>query len=146
MFDFWIILTGCLVAIPCALLGSFLMLRKMVMIGDAISHAVLPGIVISFLFTQSLSSPWLLFGASITGIFATVLIEFFKKKARLQNDASIGITFTWLFALGVIFISLFANNVDLDLDCVLFGQIEFIALSDTLTLFGFNVFSHVLLA
>lgn len=145
MFDFWIILSGCLVAIPCAILGSFLMLRKMVMIGDAISHAVLPGIVISFLFTQSLSSPWLLLGASVTGLFATVLIEFFKKKARLQNDASIGITFTWLFALGVIFISLFASNVDLDLDCVLFGQIEFIALSDTLTLFGFGFLPEGLL-
>lgn len=139
MFDVWIILTGCMVAIPCALLGSFLMLRKMVMIGDAISHAVLPGIVISYLIIQDLSSIWLIFGASLTGMIATILIEFFKKKARLQNDTSIGITFTWLFALGVILITVFAGNVDLDLDCVLFGQIEYIALSHTISLFGVEI-------
>ena len=140
MFDFWIILTGSLVAIPCALLGSFLMLRKMVMVGDAISHAVLPGIVISYLIIENLSSIWLIFGASLTGMLATVLIEFFKKKARLQNDASIGITFTWLFALGVILITVFAGDVDLDLDCVLFGQIEYIALSKPITLLGVELF------
>jgi manganese/zinc/iron transport system permease protein len=140
MFDFWIILTGSLVAIPCALLGSFLMLRKMVMVGDAISHAVLPGIVISYLIIEDLSSIWLIFGASLTGMLATILIEFFKKKARLQNDASIGITFTWMFALGVILITVFAGDVDLDLDCVLFGQIEYIALSKPLSIFGFELF------
>lgn len=145
MFDFWIILTGAMVAIPCALLGSFLMLRKMVMIGDAISHAVLPGIVISYLIIQDLSSIWLIFGASLTGMLATVLIEFLKKKARLQNDASIGITFTWLFALGVILITVFAGDVDLDLDCVLFGQIEYIALSKTLSVFGIQLFPAKLL-
>jgi manganese/zinc/iron transport system permease protein len=139
MFDFWIILTGSLVVIPCALLGSFLMLRKMVMVGDAISHAVLPGIVISYLIIQDLSSIWLIFGASLTGMLATVLIEFFKKKAHLQNDASIGITFTWLFALGVILISVFTGDVDLDLDCVLFGQIEYIALSKPMTILGINL-------
>jgi len=139
MFDLWIILTGAMVAIPCALLGSFLMLRKMVMVGDAISHAVLPGIVLSYLIIEDLSSIWLIFGASLTGLLATVMIEFFKKKARLQNDAAIGITFTWLFALGVILITIFAGDVDLDLDCVLFGQIEYIALSKPLSFFGFDL-------
>ncbi|MDB4835518.1 metal ABC transporter permease, partial [Cyclobacteriaceae bacterium] len=131
MFDLWIILAGCLVAIPCGLLGSFLMLRKTVMVADAISHAVLPGIVISYFIVHDLSSIWLTFGAAIIGMLATLLIEFLKQKVRLQHDTSIGVTFTWLFALGVVLISLFAHNVDLDLDCVLFGQIEYIVLGDT---------------
>jgi len=145
MFDIWIILTGIMVAIPCALLGSILMLRKMVMVSDAISHAVLPGIVVSYLIIEDLSSIWLIFGASLTGMLATVLIEFFKKKANLQNDASIGITFTWLFALGVILITVFAGDVDLDLDCVLFGQIEYIALSKPLNMFGYELIPSKLL-
>ncbi len=139
IFDFWIIVAGILVAIPCAILGSLLTLKKSVMVADAISHAVLPGIVVSFLIVNSLSSVWLLFGASLVGLFSTILIEFLRQKVKIQNDASIGITFTWLFAIGVILISLFANNVDLDLDCVLFGQIEYIPLNDFLSIAGYPI-------
>ena len=138
-FDFWIIIAGILVAIPCAILGSLLTLKKSVMVADAISHAVLPGIVISFLIVNSLSSVWLLFGASLVGLFSTILIEFLRQKVKIQNDASIGITFTWLFAIGVILISLFANNVDLDLDCVLFGQIEYVPLNEFLRISGYPI-------
>jgi manganese/zinc/iron transport system permease protein len=128
MNDFWIILTGCLVAVSCGLLGCFLILRKMAMVGDAISHAVLPGIVIAFLFTGSLDSPLLLIGAAAFGLLTTFLIELFNKKGGLQKDASIGITFTWLFALGVILISLYADDVHIDTDCVLFGEMAYVAL------------------
>jgi manganese/zinc/iron transport system permease protein len=128
MSDFWIILTGCLAAVSCGLLGCFLILRKMAMIGDAISHAVLPGIVIAFLFSGSLDSVPMLIGASAFGLLTTYLIELFNKKGGLQKDASIGITFTWLFAVGVILISLYADNVHIDQDCVLFGEIAYVAL------------------
>ncbi|HEY8400685.1 MAG TPA: metal ABC transporter permease [Cytophagaceae bacterium] len=126
MNDVLIILMGCLVAVSCGLLGCFLVLRKMAMVGDAISHAVLPGIVVTYLITGSRESVLMLLGAGLIGILTTVLIEFFHKKARLQEDASIGVTFTWLFALGVILISYYAGNIDLDQDCVLYGEIAYV--------------------
>jgi manganese/zinc/iron transport system permease protein len=124
---FWIILTGSLVAVTSGLLGCFLILRKMAMVGDAISHAVLPGIAIAFLVSGSRSSVPMLIGAALFGILCTMLIELFHKKAKLQEDASIGISFTWLFAIGVILITFFADKVDLDQECVLYGEIAFVA-------------------
>ena len=124
--SFWIILSGSLVAVSCGLLGCFLILRRMAMVGDAISHAVLPGIVIAFLLSGSRDSVTMLIGAGIIGILTTFLIEFFSKKGKLQTDASIGVTFTWLFAIGVILISVFAGQVDLDQDCVLHGEIAYV--------------------
>jgi manganese/zinc/iron transport system permease protein len=131
MNDLYIILTASLVASACALLGCFLILRQMAMVGDAISHAVLPGIVLAFLISGSRDSITMLIGAGLIGILTTFLIEFFHKKAKLQTDASIGVTFTWLFAVGVVLISLFAGKVDLDQDCVLYGEIAYVPL-DTL--------------
>jgi len=126
MNDFWIVVTGSLVAVNCAILGVFLILRKMAMVGDAISHAVLPGIVIAFLISNSRNSLFMLIGAATFGILTTLLIELFYKKARLQSDASIGITFTWLFAIGVILVTAFSGNVDLDQECVLYGDIAYV--------------------
>lgn len=128
MNDFYIILTAALVSTSCALLGCYLILRKMAMVGDAISHAVLPGIVIAFLLSGSRDSVTMLIGAGLIGILTTFLIEFLHKKARLQTDASIGVTFTWLFAVGVVLISLYAGKVDLDQDCVLYGEIAYVPL------------------
>lgn len=129
MNDFYVILTASLVAINCALMGSFLIMRKMVMIGDAISHAVLPGIFIAYLVSGSAASLPILIGASVSGIVASILIEWFTKKVRLQSDASIGISYTFLFALGVILISKYGQNVDLDQQCVLYGELEYVSLS-----------------
>jgi manganese/zinc/iron transport system permease protein len=126
---FWIILAGALVAASGSILGSFLMLRKMSLIGDAISHAVLPGIVLSYLWSQSRDPFVMLFGATISGILTTLFIETLNKKAGVQEDASIGVTFTFLFALGVILISVYGHYADLDQDCVLFGEINFIPLN-----------------
>ena len=131
--EIWIILTGALVAISCGLLGSFLLLRKMAMVGDAISHAVLPGIVISFLITGSRESLPMLIGAGIIGVLTTFLIETMHTKLKLQEDASIGVSFTFLFALGVILISQFADKIDLDQDCVLYGDLAMVPF-DQLTL------------
>ncbi len=124
--DFWIVITGILVAVNCGLLGVFLVLRKSAMVGDAISHAVLPGIVIAYLLTDSRSSIWMMLGAAVFGIITTFFIEFLHRKARVQSDASIGVTFTWLFAIGVILVSLFSGNVDIDQECVLYGDIAYV--------------------
>jgi manganese/zinc/iron transport system permease protein len=137
--DIYIILTASLVSVSCALLGCFLILRKMAMVGDAISHAVLPGIVIAFLLSGSRDSTTMLLGAGLIGILTTFLIEFFHKKARLQSDASIGVTFTWLFAVGVVLVTVFASKVDLDQDCVLYGEIAYVPLDVLLTDNGINL-------
>ena len=98
------------------------------MVGDAISHAVLPGIVLAYLLSGSRNYLPMLLGAGLLGMLCTFLIEFFHKKAKLQSDAAIGFTFTWLFALGVILVSVFAGQVDLDQDCVLYGEIAYVPL------------------
>ena len=133
-----IMLTGALVASACAILGTFLMLRKMSMIGDAISHAVLPGIVIAYLVSHSRASLPMMIGAAIVGLLTTGLIELINRKGRLQADAAIGLSFTLMFAIGVILISLFAGNIDLDQECVLYGDILYVPL-DTLSLGGLPV-------
>lgn len=138
MNDFYIIVTASLVASSCALLGCFLILRRMAMVGDAISHAVLPGIVIAFLISGSRDSVTMLIGAGLIGIFTTFLIEFFHKKAKLQTDAAIGVTFTWLFAVGVVLISKYGSKVDLDQDCVLYGEIAYVPLDIILSSSGIN--------
>ncbi len=133
---FWIILTGSLVAISCSLLGSFLILRKMSMVGDAISHSVLPGIVIAFFLAGSMQSFWMLLGAGILGVLTTFLIEFFHQKGKLQTDASIGVTFTWLFALGVILVTYYAGNAHIDQDCILYGEIAYVPIDLVYTASG----------
>ncbi|SFF97531.1 metal ABC transporter permease [Pontibacter chinhatensis] len=139
MNAFWIILTGSLVATCCSLLGCYLILRRMAMVGDAISHAVLPGIVIAFLLTGSRDSVPMLIGAGLLGVLTTFLIEFFHRYARVQADASIGVTFTWLFAIGIILISVYAGQVDLDQDCVLYGEIAYVPLDLWITEGGLNL-------
>ena len=136
MDAFYIILTASLFSISCGLLGCFLILRKMAMVGDAISHAVLPGIVFAFFITGSRDSLPMIIGAALFGVFTAFLIEYFHKKARLQADAAIGVTFTWLFALGVILISLYAGQVDLDQECVLYGEIAYVPIDLWITKSG----------
>lgn len=139
MEAFYIILTAALVAVNCSLLGSFLILRKMAMVGDAISHAVLPGIVLAFMVSGSRAELPMLLGAALVGLLTVVLIEWLHQKARIQADASIGITFTWLFALGVILISAYAGDVDLDQDCVLYGEIAYVPLDLLYTAQGLSL-------
>lgn len=120
-----IILTALLVALPASLLGVFLMMRRLVMVGDAISHAVLPGIVVAYLITDSRDSFPMLLGAAIMGVLTTVFIDFLNRSIRIQQDAAIGTAFTFLFAVGVLLIAFFAGtNTDLDQECVLYGDLE----------------------
>jgi manganese/zinc/iron transport system permease protein len=125
MNDVLMILTACSVAIPASLLGVLLVSKSLVMIGDAISHAVLPGIVVAYLLSGTRDSVPMLAGAAITGFLTTFLIDFLRKKWKVQEDAAIGFTFTFLFATGVLMIALFAGkNSDLDQECVLYGDLE----------------------
>jgi len=139
MISFWIILTGALVAVSAGLLGCFLVLRRMSMIGDAISHAVLPGIVIAFLISGNREPLTILIGASVLGLITTFIIEYLNKKAKVQGDAAIGVTYTFLFAIGVILLSLFAGQVDIDQDCVLYGEIAYVPIDTLITESGINM-------
>lgn len=137
MNEFWIILTGILAAASCGAVGCFLVLRKMAMIGDAISHSVLPGIVIAFLISGSRDSLPMLLGASVLGLVTVFLIQLFHQQG-VQSDASIGVVFTALFSAGVVLVSLYTRQIDLDLDCVLYGEIAYAAW-DTLTVGGVDI-------
>lgn len=121
----WVMLIGSLVGASCALVGCFLILRRLSMLGDAISHAVLPGIVFAFMLTGSRNIIPMLLGAGALGLITAFLTDSLHRYGKLQSDAAIGVTFTWLFAVGVILISRFAGQVDLDTDCVLYGEIIF---------------------
>lgn len=121
-FEIWIMLIGALVCSACAILGCFLILKKLALMGDAISHAVLPGIVVAVMITGSLNSLAIFIGAGIIGLLTPVLVDTLKSSRLIQEDAAIGSVFTFLFAIGVIMVAN-VGNVDLDTECVLYGEI-----------------------
>lgn len=136
--DTWIVVVGALAAMSCALLGNFLVLRKLSMMGDAISHAVLPGLAAAFLLSGSRDSVVMLAGACAVGLLTAVLVEWVRGAGQVDEGASMGVVFTVLFALGLILIRRSADHVDLDPDCVLYGEIVLAAL-DTRTLLGVEI-------
>ena len=119
----------------CALPGNFLVLRKMSLLGDAISHAVLPGIAIAFLITQSRQSPLLFISAVASGMLVALTSAFIQKRTRSEASASLGAVFSVLFALGLVLIHFGAEAVDLDPSCVLYGALELAPL-DTMRIAG----------
>jgi manganese/zinc/iron transport system permease protein len=118
-------LIASVVAIACAIPGTFLVLRKMAMISDAISHSILPGIVIGFFITHDLNSPLLILLAALTGIITVILVEYIQKTGLVKEDTAIGLVFPALFSIGVILIAKNANDVHLDVDAVLLGELAF---------------------
>ncbi|MFT5424178.1 MAG: manganese/zinc/iron transport system permease protein [Phycisphaerales bacterium] len=115
-------------AVSCALLGNFLVLRRQALMGDAISHAVLPGLVIAVLLTRSMS-PWAIFlGAAVAASTTALLIELVKRLGRVEPGAAMGVVFSVLFALGVLLLEQAKglDGVDLDPNCVLYGQPEYL--------------------
>ena len=133
---FWIALMGFCVTAACGLVGNYLILRRMALVGDAISHSVLPGLAIAFLLSKSRNSFAMFLGALAAGVLTTLIIEIIHKKSRIKHDAAIGITFTSLFAIGVILISLFAAQVDLDQECVLYGELMWVPMEQMVTVGG----------
>ncbi|WP_309398378.1 metal ABC transporter permease [Cerasicoccus maritimus] len=122
--DTWIVIIGALTAIACALPGCFLVLRGMSMMGDAISHAVLPGLAIAFLVTGTRASFTMFIGAAVVGVLTAVFTQWITNLGKVDRGASMGIVFTTLFALGLLLIVQAADYVDLDPGCVLYGNIE----------------------
>ncbi|MEY3730205.1 MAG: zinc transport system rane protein TroD [Pseudomonadota bacterium] len=119
------LLTAILACGICGLLGSFLVLRRDSLLGDALSHAVLPGIIAGFALTGARAGLPMLLGALAAALLAVVAISLVRRVARLESGAATGAVFTSFFALGLMLIEATgARSVDLDLDCVLFGQLE----------------------
>lgn len=145
--DTWIVATAALAAMSCALPGTFLVLRRQSLMGDALSHAVLPGIVLGFLLFHALreagwlTAAWagwlqhaLVFaGATLTGLLCGLLTELVIRVGRVEPSAALGVVFTSLFALGLLLVRLLADSAHIDAGCVLYGNLETIV---TDTVFG----------
>ncbi len=136
--DGWIIVAGVLCAIAASLVGNFLVLRRLSMLGDAVSHAVLPGLAAAFLISGSRQSLPMFVGAAIVGVLTAMLTQWIRNFGKVDEGASMGVVFTTLFAIGLIIIVQAADRVDLDPGCVLYGAIEFTPL-DTVMLAGVAV-------
>lgn len=118
-------LIAVLVAVTCAIPGTFLVLRQMTMISDAIGHSILPGIFIGFLISGSLTSPFMIILAALMGFITVLSVEVLQKTNLVKQDAAIGLVFPALFSIGVILISKFAGNIHLDTDAILLGELAF---------------------
>ena len=127
--DFHIILVGGLCAMACALPGTFLLLRRMSMMGDAISHAVLPGLAIAFLISGSRTNIWMFLGAALAGVLTALFSQWITRFGKVERGAAMGIVFTTLFAIGLVLIRKAADHVDLDAGCVLYGALEYTPLN-----------------
>ncbi|MFA5998897.1 MAG: metal ABC transporter permease [Candidatus Babeliales bacterium] len=133
-----LLVTALLVAASCALPGTFLILRGTSLMSDALGHAILLGIVLSFFIVGNLHSPFIFLGATITGIVMVAFIELLIYSKRLKPDAVIGIIFPLLFSVAIILINLYASTIHIDIDAVLLGELSF-APFHSLTLWGHDV-------
>jgi manganese/zinc/iron transport system permease protein len=120
-----IVLTAGLTATACCLLGPFLVLRRVALMGDAVSHAVLPGIVLAFLVFQTRAPLAVVLGAALFAVVCVLGIEALRATGLVAGDAAIGLVFPALFALGVLGIQRFADDIHLDLDSTIYGEIAF---------------------
>ncbi len=127
--DGWIIITGALCSVAAALLGNFLVLRRMSLMGDAISHAVLPGLAAAFIISGQRQGILIFLGAALVGVLTVFLTEVTRDIGKVDEGAAIGVVFTFLFALGLIMIVQVADRVDLDPGCVLYGSLESVVLT-----------------
>ena len=119
------LLIGCFAAVACALPGNFLVLRRQALIGDAISHVVLPGIVVAFLVTGTISTWPMLLGSAGAALLAVAMIEGIRRFGRIEPGAAMGVTFTSLFAAGVLLLEQSdTSGVHLDVEHALFGNLE----------------------
>lgn len=123
-------------ALACVLPGNFLILRGTALMSDALSHAILFGIVVTFLIVHDINSPLVFIGAIVSGILTVTATEILTKTGKINQDAAIGLTFPFLFSIAVILINLYASNVHLDTDAILLGEIAFAPFSK------FYIFGH----
>jgi manganese/zinc/iron transport system permease protein len=136
--QFEIQLIAVVVSIACALPGVFLVLRRMAMMSDAISHSILLGIVLAFFLTKDLTSPFLVVAATLSGVLTVSLVEVLNRTRLVREDTAIGLIFPVLFSIGVILISRYSGDIHLDTDSVLLGELAF-APFDRFMIFGRDI-------
>jgi len=136
--EWWVIATAVACCVACGVIGCFLVLRRLSMLGDAIAHAVLPGLAVAFMVSGSRAVGPMLLGAAGAGLLTVGLSSVLQKRARIAEDAAIGVVFTGMFATGVLMITWVASTIDLDPGCVLYGLLEFVAF-DTVVVGGLEV-------
>lgn len=132
-----VLITAVLIALSCAWVGSFLLFRGLAMMGDALSHSVLPGLVLAYLISGSRHNIAMLLGAVLVGLLTAVFIEWLATRMKVKGDAAIGLAYTSFFALGIVLITRYTAGVDLDQDCVLYGELLYVPF-DGLKLFGIS--------
>jgi manganese/zinc/iron transport system permease protein len=131
-------IVAAVVALACALPGVFLVLRRMALMSDAISHSILLGIVLGFLWIGDLASPLLIAAAAATGVLTVTMVEVLSRTGLVREDAAIGLVFPFLFSIGVILIARYAGDIHLDVDAVLLGELVF-APFERATLLGLDL-------
>lgn len=136
--DTWIVVIGAMGAVSCSLVGSFLVVRGLSLMGDAISHAVLPGLALGYLVSGERTSVLLFVAAMGIGVLTAFLTQGISQLGKVDRGASMGIVFTTLFALGLLLMVGGADTVDLDPGCVLYGTLELAPL-DTVAVVGWQI-------
>ncbi len=139
--SFWIVAMGFFVTAACGVVGTYLLLRRMTLIGDAISHSILFGLVVAFLVVRSGGTAVMFCAALATGLLTVGIVEFIHRQSRIKPDAALCITFTTLFAAGVALLSLAerVGAVHLDAECVLYGEIAFVPLDPPVEIAGLSL-------
>lgn len=135
----WVVLTGFFVCASAGLCGTYLILRRMALVGDAISHSVLPGLAVAFMIAGSRGVVPMVLGGIAAGVLTVALVELIHRSSRVKPDAAIGIVFSAFFAVGVILVTAFADHVDLDADCVLYGEIDLVPIFEPVVLGGLDL-------
>ena len=134
----WTLSVAVLCSVTCAIVGSFLVVRRMSLLGDAISHAILPGLAVGFLLSGSRDPIYMLIGAGCAGLLTAFFSQALTNFGRIPSDTAMGVVFSSFFGLGVILITWVARDIDLDPGCVLYGLIEFVPF-DTVSVFGIDI-------
>ncbi len=128
--DTGIVVVAAVSAMASALIGSFLVLRRMSMMGDAISHAVLPGIAVAFLATLSRDTGVIVIGAAAAGVLTAAFTQLIHQVGNVDRGAAMGVVFTTMFAVGLILIVRSADSVHIDVHTVFYGSVELAPLND----------------
>jgi manganese/zinc/iron transport system permease protein len=136
--DAWTIATAATCAVACGVLGCFLVLRRLSLLGDAISHAILPGLAMAFILSASRDVIPMLVGATVVGLLTAGLSAAIHRWGKIPEDAAMGVVFTSLFAIGVIMMAWMPRSLDLDPGCVLYGVLESTSL-DTVKFIGLEL-------
>jgi manganese/zinc/iron transport system permease protein len=135
----WILVTAFLACAACSIVGLHLILRKQAMLSDALSHSVLPGLVLVFIIFGKLDPIPLFLGAIGVSLTMTLGMEFIRQQRLLREDAAMGLMFSSLFAIGVILLEVFASRVHLDTHCLLYGELAFVPLENRISFAGLSI-------